>query len=253
MYLQTYVLPKWEEFVAGTDLPKHIEDKYRNIAELMTNYLDDNKIRDSAPRIANSWVSTHFAAVNDDRELLINRLIAKHFSKFITNYKRKSSSDVMSSNELQKIIQIQEELDLERKRKLDRFQEVKQEVQRLRKERRNRRQKTVKVKKVVKKPKPKPVNELKELDFDQIYDSWMKHVESKQETQNISKSYWYIHEYIGRFILKFARERNKTVIDEEAVQAFLDDYGKGKRPKTMNHYNRVAKYFLQFCLDLQRN
>ena len=46
MYLQTYVLPKWEKYVGDTDLPDEIEEKYRVIAELMSNYLDNQKIRD---------------------------------------------------------------------------------------------------------------------------------------------------------------------------------------------------------------
>jgi hypothetical protein len=71
----------------------------------------------------------------------------------------------------------------------------------------------------------------------------MKHVEVK----STSKSYWYIHEYIARYILNYAIKKNAKSVNKMIVQEFLEEYGEGKAAKTMNHYTRVAKYFLEFC------
>ena len=89
----------------------------------------------------------------------------------------------------------------------------------------------------------KNMNKTQDLDHDSIYKKWMIMVESK----TMSKSYWHIHDYMSRYILKYATENGDNgLVTYELVESFLKEYGKGKRPKTMNHYNRVVYRFWDF-------
>ena len=52
---------------------------------------------------------------------------------------------------------------------------------------------------------------------------------------------------MSRYILKYATENGENgLVTYELVESFLKEYGKGKRPKTMNHYNRVVYRFWEF-------
>jgi hypothetical protein len=182
-------------------------------------------------------------------------MAASQVSKYLL---RKSPDYKIPLNEVRALLELDEILRAEKLKEEEKFKKIKAEVEELRRQKRKLRKPRSKVvvkqassknkitspMKVTRKPIAK---EIQGIDYDGIYKPWMRHV----ETKSTSKSYWYIHEYIGRYILNFAIKRDAKSINPEIVQEFLDDYGKGKAAKTMNHYNRVAKYFLEFCQNLE--
>ncbi|MHA2030240.1 MAG: hypothetical protein ACW99Q_12660, partial [Candidatus Kariarchaeaceae archaeon] len=160
-------------------------------------------------------------------------------------------------HDVKDLLEVDRRLQIEQEKEKARFYKLKIEVEEIRQER--RKHKKPRIKKIRKQnsiaPKlsnhfNKNASKLIELEdginFDRIYKPWMAHV----GTKSTSKSYWYIHEYIARYILNYAIENGAKSINKQIVQEFLDDYGKGRAAKTMNHYNRVAKYFLEFCDNL---
>ncbi|MHA2032050.1 MAG: hypothetical protein ACXAC2_12085 [Candidatus Kariarchaeaceae archaeon] len=235
-------------------IPKNIQDFYNDVSKSMLKQIRKRGIRKFSVNHIERWVRINFPINEDQLVVEKHKMVAAQVSKYLL---RRSTDYKIPLNEVRALLELDQLLQTEKEREEEKFRKIKSEVEELRNQKRKLKKPRSKV--VVKRSisNYKPLSKLKEtpkitspvqgIDYDHIYKPWMSHV----ETKSTSKSYWYIHEYIGRYILNFAIKRNAKSINKEIVQEFLDDYGRGKAAKTMNHYNRVAKYFLEFCLKLQ--
>ncbi|MCE7736877.1 MAG: hypothetical protein GPJ54_18480 [Candidatus Heimdallarchaeota archaeon] len=235
------------------EIPENIKEFYNSVSKSMLNQIRKRGIRNFSGIHVNRWLRLNFSI--NENELIIekHKLAASQVGKYLL---RKTSDYKIPLSEVRTLLEVDQQLQQHQTLENEKFSKLKAEVELLRENKRKLRQPRSKVSVKASKPITKlstpsigakhQTELLTTLDYDSIYKPWMTHV----ETKSTSKSYWYIHEYIGRYILNFAIKNNATSINYEIVQSFLDDYGKGKAAKTMNHYNRVAKYFLEFCLEL---
>ena len=237
------------------EIPENIKEFYNSVSKSMIRQIRKRGIRKFSGNHVDRWLRLNFP-INED-ELIVekHKLAASQVGKYLL---RKAGDYKIPLREVQALLEVEQQLQVSQKTEKEKFDKLKAEVEILRKQKRKLRKPKSKVSVKRMKTRAKlstpsePITTTVEMpkvfDYNSIYKPWMVHV----ETKSTSKSYWYIHEYIGRYIINFAIKNNAASIDEATVQAFLDDYGKGKAVKTMNHYNRVAKYFLEFCQDLQK-
>ncbi len=237
------------------EIPNNIKEFYTNVGQSILKLIRKRGIRKYSSSHIDQWVRLRFP-INEDAILVKkHEMAAKQVSKYLL---RKTTDYKIPLNDVHAILELDKKIQEENKLEREKFNKIKAEVEVIRQQKRKMRKprsKTItkKVKKkivasrVIKKELA-PSKILEGINYDFIYTNWMDHV----ETKSTSKSYWYIHEYIGRYVLNFAIERNASIINKKIVQDFLDSYGKGKAAKTMNHYTRVAKYFLEFCEALNR-
>ncbi len=235
------------------EIPERVKEFYNSVSKSMLKQIRSRGIRKFSQNQIDNWLRRNFSINEDEYLIEKHKLAASQVSKFLL----KTTNDYkIPLHEIRDLLEVDRLLQTSQKLEKEKFLKLKAEVELLREQKRKLRKPRTKIKT---KPirantklsspivnKTTKVDSLKAVDYNSIYKPWMKHV----ETKSTSKSYWYIHEYIGRYILNYAIKNNATSINQEIVRAFLDDYGKGKAVKTMNHYNRVAKYFLEFCLKL---
>ena len=245
----------WIEEVEKQDIPENLKSDFNKIGHLLIIHIYQKSMRKIIPEKLENWVRSRYSANVDERVIQKDFIIANQVGKFITS--RGENFDI-SLSEIKKVIELDNILEEEENKRREKMMTLKSEIEALREEKRKARPRSPrhsKVKKVqvniedVNSEKTTPKTKVEVVTQDMIYAEWMKHVEEK----STSKSYWYIHEYIARFILKWAREHGDGTITTEIVESFLADYGKGKADKTMNHYNRVSRYFLEFCEEMYKN
>ncbi|OLS20436.1 MAG: hypothetical protein HeimC2_37190 [Candidatus Heimdallarchaeota archaeon LC_2] len=244
------------EQISMEEIPDNIKDFYNNISQSVLKQIRKSGIRKHSSNHIDQWVRIRFP-LNEDKTLVKkHQMAATHVSKYLL---RQTNDYKIPLNEVQSLLKLDRKLQEQQKREIDKFKKLKAEVEEIRLKKRKLRKPRSKavLKKVINK---NPINhttkkhqtpnkKFNAINYDFIYSNWMDHVEIK----STSKSYWYIHEYIGRYILNFAIKRKESTINQKIVQEFLGDYGKGKAAKTMNHYTRVAKYFLEFCQSLNNS
>ncbi len=257
MSSQTVEFEDMVEEIPEGEIPDEVVTLYNNVSQSMLKQIRKRGIRKFSDYNVERWVRLKFGINEDQQVVQKHKIVASQVSKYLL----KTQEDYkIPLNEVRNLLELEQELEFQRQKEREKYEKIRSEVEILRK----RKQKTLKKhrkpvssskkgKSVIKKSEIKNSGKTtvvpeqkKGLDYDYIYRRWMDHV----KTKSTSKSYWYIHEYIGRFILKFAVANKSSSVTSEIVQGFLDDYGKGKAAKTMNHYNRVAKYFLEFCKAL---
>lgn len=235
------------------EIPESVKEFYNSVSKSMLTQIKKRGIRSFSGIHINRWLRLNFSI--NENQLIVekHKLAASQVGKYLL---RKTSDYKIPLSDVRTLLQVDQQLQQDQMLENEKFSKLKAEVDILRKTKQKLRKPRSKTKAKLKKVNTKLsspvtlkntiVDKQRTVDYASIYKPWMEHV----ETKSTSKSYWYIHEYIGRYILNFAIKNNATSINQEIVQAFLDDYGKGKAAKTMNHYNRVAKYFLEFCLKL---
>jgi hypothetical protein len=224
-------------------VPARIEELFKEFGHAVSLAKKKYRIRKFSKGLLDLWVRSQYKLDMDERIIKRDKLIVSHINQFTVGEKLDYK---ISLRDFQSILEIDKELEEEERLRLEKFSKLKAEVEKLRQQKRKKKRKFPETKSVVTLEKKKEVV-TKQIDYDLIYSEWMAHI----KTKSTSKSYWYIHEYIARFILKFAINRGAESISEQVVKDFLDDYGKGKAAKTMNHYTRVSRYFLEFCLALE--
>jgi hypothetical protein len=257
MNIQKYIFPEWKQGVKSSDLSASLTEKYTKVGKSMAEFLDRQMMRDLPDAWFNGWIRYHFPLQTDPREIEIHNIIAVQFSDFINN-NNKASEFSISQEDLSRIEGLNEEMKME-KQEFDNWRsEIRKEVNTLREEKygpskTERRKK--KLSTAAEKTPSQPIMDKSTtstteiLDREFVYKKWMEEVNTKE----ISKSYWHIHEYMSRFILDFAEEHSDDGrLTRDLVEDFLVEYGRGKRPKTMNHYNRVARYFWDFYDALEK-
>jgi len=260
MNIQNYILPEWKKKIKDEDLKKDVELSFVNYSESMAEYLDRYMMREVPEGWFEGWTRYQFPLNTEQEVIDIHHVIAENFSEFIEMYRQGKKDEFnLEDNEINRFVELQEKYEKLLEERNHVYDELREEIDDLRKSsdsrpdrsQRRERKKTKKEKKqAVKqvKEEPKPASRI--LDHDYVYKKWMEMVESKP----ISKSYWHIHEYLSRYILDFAKEHSEDGrVTEELIEDFLEDYGKGKRPKTMNHYNRVIYRFWEFYENLVKN
>lgn len=245
----------WVEEVEKQDIPENLKTDFNKIGHLLITHIYRKSMRKIIPEKLESWVRSRYSANVDERVIQKDFIIANQVGKFITSHGEEFD---ISLSEIKKVIELDNILEKEENKRREKMMALKSEIEALREEKRKARPRsprrskakktTVKVQEVSTE-KSTSKSKVDVVTQDMVYKEWMKHVEEK----STSKSYWYIHEYIARFILKWAREHGDGTITTEVVESFLTDYGKGKADKTMNHYNRVSRYFLEFCEEMYKN
>lgn len=235
------------------EIPESVKEFYNSVSKSMLKQIRSHGIRKFSQNQIDNWLRRNFS-INEDQHLVEkHKLAASQVSKFLL----KTTNDYkIPLHEIRDLLEVDQLIQTTQKLEKEKFLKLKAEVEFLREQKRKLRKPRSKIKTRNIKTNTNLSSPIANktiildksitIDYDSIYKPWMNHV----ETKSTSKSYWYIHEYIGRYIINFAIKKHATSINKEIVQAFLDDYGKGKAAKTMNHYNRVAKYFLEFCLKL---
>lgn len=253
MNIQSYILPEWNKKIENSNLSDEIQTKFKKIGSSMAEYFDSFMTGKVSSSFFDGWVRFHFHLNVDSRKIQISKIIADIFVDFVESYRKKKTSKFsFDSEKIDQISNLNQEIKNDKKAEEEHWNKIKQEVAKIRKERSKSRKKPPRKKKsrAKRNEKSKPVKIEPKSTYpnpDKVYEKWMEHVNEKRDKDEISKSYWYIHEYIGRYILEYVREnRDEALITEDVVEEFLEDYGKDKRPKTMNHYNRVARYFYEF-------
>ncbi|MHA2502015.1 MAG: hypothetical protein ACXAE3_04030 [Candidatus Kariarchaeaceae archaeon] len=247
MNIQTYILPEWEVMLKKQNMEKDVYSRFSTTGSSMAEYLDRYMMRTLPSNWFQGWTKFHFPLRSDALILDLHKVIGTHFEEFIEKFRsgRKDDFEIPNGqiNKIKLLEQRSIKEHLEREADLN---ELRSEIKKGRKSHNKSDRK--KIAKVKKKETVKPVIQeqpvkeevTKGLDHDLVYKRWMEMVESKP----ISKSYWHIHEYISRYIMDFANKHNEDGrITKQVIDDFLADYGKGKRPKTMNHYNRVVYRF----------
>jgi hypothetical protein len=257
MNIQKYIFPEWSEGVRQSDLPNNLAEKYKWVGKSMSEFLDRQMMRELPDSWYTGWVRYHFPLKTDRREIELHNIIADQFAEFVSNNK-KASDFMVSKSDLDRIEELENAIGEEKELYNQWFRQIKDEIIEIReakygsiKERRSKKKTEARA------GKPSTARIAKEdsaktaeiLDREFVYKKWMEEVNEKE----ISKSYWHIHEYMARFILDFAEEQSNTgKVTSDIVEDFLVEYGRGKRPKTMNHYNRVARYFWNFYHNLEK-
>lgn len=257
MSSQTIEFEDMVEEIPEGEIPDEVVTLYNNVSQSMLKQIRKRGIRKFSDYNVERWVRLKFGINEDQQVVEKHKIVASQVSRYLL----KTQKDYkIPLNEIRNLLELDQELENQRQKEREKYDRLRSEVELLRK----RKQKNLKKhrKSISSSKKGKLVTESTEvknngkvtpvqetvngIDYDYIYGKWMDHI----KTKSTSKSYWYIHEYIGRFILKFALAKKSSLVSHGIVQDFLDDYGKGKAAKTMNHYNRVAKYFLEFCQAL---
>lgn len=249
MNIQKFILPHWKEAVRQSELPSLTQSVYINKGKSMAEFLDRKMMRKLPDSWFDGWVRYHFPLTVDPKVVNLHKVIADSFVGFIENYRDQSSGFDISKVYEEEFQSLEQTIHDQREQRQERLSQLMEEINGIRKKHQkstngkpSRKQKNIS--KMVK-PKSEPeIPAQKMVDHEFVYQEWMKKVNEKP----ISKSYWHIHEYMSRYIMDFAKKHNPETgeVTEEIVEDFLKEYGKGKRPKTMNHYNRVARYFWEF-------
>lgn len=227
-------------------IPENIKIFYNDVSKSMLRQIRNRGIRKYSGTHIERWLRLSFPINEDEMVLKKHKMAGTQISKYLL---RETTDYKIPLKDIRDIIELENKIQHRRDQERLRFEKIKNEVEEIRNQRRKERGPRTKIKMVVetlkinKLVKSKTSKQSAVIEYDKIYKPWMKHVESK----STSKSYWYIHEYVARYILNFAIERNAQSINKIIVQEFLDEYGQGKAAKTMNHYTRVAKYFREFC------
>ena len=236
MYIQKNILPKWNNALQKSELENVNMDHWMNIGRSMAEYLDRFLMKEVPENWFNGWMRYKYPLKVSNEIFNGNEIIGINFINLMSNIKKSKS----------KVDFIFEKLDEYEKIQTEKSKILLSEKSELEKLKEDLPRRNGKKKKQVHMPKiniEKKINQTKTLDHDSIYKKWMTMVESK----TMSKSYWHIHDYMSRYILKYATENGVDgIVTFELVESFLKEYGKGKRPKTMNHYNRVIYRFWEF-------
>ena len=236
MYIQKNILPKWNNALQKSELENVNIDHWMKTGRSMAEYLDRFLMKEVPENWFNGWMRYKYPLKVSNEIFNGNEIIGINFINLMSSIKKSKSKVDFIFEKLDEYGKIQTE-----KSKI--LLSEKSELEKLKEDlpRRNG-----KKKKQVHMPKiniEKKINQTNTLDHDSIYKKWMIMVESK----TMSKSYWHIHDYMSRYILKYATENGENgLVTYELVESFLKEYGKGKRPKTMNHYNRVVYRFWEF-------
>jgi hypothetical protein len=236
MYIQKNILPKWNNALQKSELENVNIDHWMKTGRSMAEYLDRFLMKEVPENWFSGWMRYKYPLKVSNEIFNGNEIIGINFINLMSNIKKSKS----------KVDFIFEKLDEYEKIQTEKSKILLSEKSELEKLKEDLPRRNGKKKKQVHMPKiniEKKINQTKTLDHDSIYKKWMTMVESK----TMSKSYWHIHDYMSRYILKYATENGVDgIVTFELVESFLKEYGKGKRPKTMNHYNRVIYRFWEF-------
>jgi len=261
MNIQHYILPEWKQEISNQDLPDALEQKFIVYGESMAEYLDRFMMRSLPENWYEGWTRYKFPLATDSMVLDMYEIIANNFGAFVNRYRNgKKDAFSIKSDEIEQIQHLEETFQATKQQKAAALNELRADIAKLRKPRtrehkrvkRHQRQKhQKKTSETPSEQKNKQEQSDEKIsgvpDHDLVYKKWMEMVESKP----ISKSYWHIHNYLAKYILDFAKEHTDDgLITKQLIEDFLEDYGKGKRPKTMNHYNRVVYRFWEFYENL---
>ena len=229
-------MPKWNNALQKSELENVNIDHWMKTGRSMAEYLDRFLMKEVPENWFNGWMRYKYPLKVSNEIFNGNEIIGINFINLMSNIKKSKS----------KVDFIFEKLDEYEKIQTEKSKILLSEKSELEKLKEDLPRRNGKKKKQVHMPKlniEKKINQTKTLDHDSIYKKWMTMVESK----TMSKSYWHIHDYMSRYILKYATENGVDgIVTFELVESFLKEYGKGKRPKTMNHYNRVIYRFWDF-------
>ncbi|MEL0163919.1 MAG: hypothetical protein VW886_02980 [Candidatus Heimdallarchaeota archaeon] len=236
MYIQKNILPKWNSELQKSELENVNIDHWMKTGRSMAEYLDRFLMKEVPENWFNGWMRYKYPLKVSNEIFNGNEIIGINFINLMSNIKKSKSKVDFIFEKLDEYEKIQTEKSKIYLMERTELEKLKEELPR----------KNSKKNKQEQKPKiniEKKINQTKNLDHDSIYKKWMTMVESK----TMSKSYWHIHDYMSRYILKYATENGDNgLVTYELVESFLKEYGKGKRPKTMNHYNRVVYRFWDF-------
>lgn len=230
-------------------IPEKIKNFYNDVSRSMLRQIRNRGIRKYSGTHIERWLRLSFPINEDEMVVKKHKMVGTQISKYLL---REQNDYKIPLKDITDIIELENKLQHKRDQEKIRFEKLKKEVEDIRNQRRKVRgprrkiKKTVKILKVNKIMRSETSKQSLGINYDKIYKPWMEHV----ETKSTSKSYWYIHEYIARYILNFAIERKAKSLNKVVVQEFLEEYGQGKAAKTMNHYTRVANYFLEFTQSL---
>ena len=236
MFIQKNILPKWNNALQKSELENVNMDHWMKTGRSMAEYLDRFLMKEVPENWFNGWMRYKYPLKVSNEIFNGNEIIGMNFINLMSNIRKsKSKVDFIFErlDEYEKIQTEKSKILLSEKSELEK---LKEDLPR----RNGKKKKQVNMSKI---NIEKKINQTKTLDHDSIYKKWMIMVESK----TMSKSYWHIHDYMSRYILKYATENGENgLVTYELVESFLKEYGKGKRPKTMNHYNRVVYRFWEF-------
>ena len=236
MYIQKNILPKWNSELQKSELENVNIDHWMKTGRSMAEYLDRFLMKEVPKNWFNGWMRYKYPLKVSNEIFNGNEIIGINFINLMSNIKKSKS----------KVDFIFEKLDEYEKIQTEKSKILLSEKSELEKLKEGLPRRNGKKKKQVHMPKmnvERKINQNQTLEHDSIYKKWMTMVESK----TMSKSYWHIHDYMSRYILKYATENGDNgLVTYELVESFLKEYGKGKRPKTMNHYNRVIYRFWDF-------
>ena len=230
-------------------IPENIKNFYNDVSKSMLRQIRNRGIRKFSGSHIERWLRLSFPINEDELVLRKHKMVSTQVSKYLL---RQSTDYKIPLKDIRDLIELENKLQSKKIQERLQFEKLKKEVEEIRDQRRKERGPRRKIKKTVQIQKTKKIIKSKTskptagIEYDQIYKPWMEHV----ATKSTSKSYWYIHEYIARYILNFAIERKAKSLNKVIVQEFLEEYGQGKAAKTMNHYTRVANYFLEFSQSL---
>ncbi|MCE7734716.1 MAG: hypothetical protein GPJ54_07565 [Candidatus Heimdallarchaeota archaeon] len=230
-------------------IPENIKNFYNDISRSMLRQIRNRGIRKYSGTHIDRWLRLSFPINEDKMVLKKHKMVGTQVSKYLL---RQTNDYKIPLKDIRDIIDLESKLQHKEDQEKLRFEKLKMEVEEIRNQRRKERGPRTKITRTLKTPKIKNILKSKTskaslgINYDKIYKPWMEHV----ATKSTSKSYWYIHEYIARYILNFAIERKAESLNKVVVQEFLEEYGQGKAAKTMNHYTRVANYFLEFSQSL---
>ncbi|MHA2171433.1 MAG: hypothetical protein ACXAB7_16215, partial [Candidatus Kariarchaeaceae archaeon] len=185
------------QIVEETDhIPPKIEELFKDFRRSVSLTKNKYRINKFSKTFLDLWVRSQYKLDMDERIIKRDKLIVNHIDQFQGD---ENKDYRISVRDFQTILEIDRELELDEQKRIEKFAKLKAEVEKLRLQRKKKRTKSPKTKPTADAEKKKEIL-ANTIDYDYIYGKWMDHI----QTKSTSKSYWYIHEYIGRFILKFA-------------------------------------------------
>ncbi|MHA2090096.1 MAG: hypothetical protein ACW98K_04490, partial [Candidatus Kariarchaeaceae archaeon] len=196
------------QIVEETDhVPPKIKELFNDFRRSVSLTKNKYRIKKFSKNFLDLWVRSQYKLDMDERIIKRDKLIVSHIDQFQGD---ENKDYRISVRDFQTILEIDRELEVDEQKRIEKFTKLKAEVEKLRLQRKKKRAKPPRAKPTVDEEEKKEIL-VNTIDYDYIYGKWIDHI----QTKSTSKSYWYIHEYIGRFILKFAINQRAESISEQ--------------------------------------